>query len=185
MVNMEKIKYLAGSALKLDYDLGQKVFDLVRESSRRANEISKTYPDEGLEATFKEYKPERVWGEANLLLEVFFAFDGERLVGTAFLSKKNCDDLPPGTGAYLGGLYVHSEYWKKNVAPTILDKIKDHARKKSIKIIRGDTTIYPQTLKFYEKHGFRLGEEIFWEVLPGVKMKYYKMELALTDAIKK
>ena len=61
-----------------------------------------------------------------------------------------------------------------------MKKILDFARQSGIKTIRSNSTTYPSVLKFYEKHGFRLGEEVFWEVLPGIKLKYRKMVLDLT-----
>lgn len=177
---MGEIVYLAGSELKLDHELGQKVFDLIRTSSRLANESSNTYDTSGLEATFEEYEPENVWKKVDPLITSYFAFDRDKLVGTAFLSNKDCQDLPEGTGAYLNGLYVSPEYWGTDVAPTLLAKTLDYSRQNGIKVIRGNSTAYPNALKFYEKHGFRLGDEVFWEVLPGVRLKYRKVELDLT-----
>lgn len=176
MFSMGEIRYVAGSTLKLDPEFGEKVFSLVMESSRRANEINKTYPSKGLEATLRDYNPEIIWDKFSPLIGSCFAFEGNRLVGTAFLLDQGCNDLPQGTGAYLGGLYIHPEYWNRNVASTLLDQIKNNAREKGIKIIRGYTTTYPQTMRFYEKHGFKLEELILWEALPDVKLEYYKME---------
>jgi|TARA_B100002003_G_scaffold231724_1_gene242942 GNAT superfamily N-acetyltransferase len=176
---MGEITYVAGSTLQLNHELGQKVFEIVRDSSTLANERSRTYTDEVLEAIIERYKPERVWDMVDPLIASFFAFDGDRLVGAMFLSHKDYDDLQTGTGAYSSGLYVHPDYWKTGIAVTLFDKINESAKELGIVTIRGHSTAFPGTLKFYRNRGAKVGGEKIGDLTPDIRVEYHDTEIVV------
>ena len=171
------MEYRLGSELTFDQKLSQQVYDLVRESAKDANRRHRIYDDATLEVFLDTYKPDRIWTWLKPDIVSVFAYDGDKLIGTGFLSHKDYEDLPrDGTTARANGLYVHPGYKGHGVADAIWRLRIEHARKNGIRIIRGISLAFPDTMRFHERHGTKIVREINL----GDRLKSYEIEFDLT-----
>ena len=152
---MSDIKYCKDR--ELDDRLAQSMFELVGESLRHANSRNNLYDEDTLEAFIGIFRPDVVKSWLPRDISSHFAFDGDRLIGTAFLGHRDDDAFPDDrTRAYLSGMYVNPDYQQGyRVGSGLLNSVVDSAKRNGIKTIRAYTTLFPKTMEFYKWNGFK------------------------------
>ena len=175
------IEYILGDGRDFKRALAQQIYELVSFSARDANQKQPTYVPATLEELMDYYKPEKINDWLKPDIASVFAYDGDVLVGTGFLSYKDYDGLPRGATAYLSGMHIHPNSRRQGIGDEIWQRIVEAARRNGIKIIRGESTAFPATLEFYRNHGARVIEgEGVEHILPSGTIKFPVIEFALT-----
>lgn len=119
---------------------------------RAANKLSDIEDMSEIEAQSYDYYK---YGFETDNFTVFFAYDGNKIVGCGGVSYFNIMptfDFPNGKCAYIMNMYTEPEYRKKGIATRFLELIVEECKEREIHKISLEATSMGESV--YEKFGF-------------------------------
>lgn len=131
-------------------------------------EVSKYYDKKSMWGFLKNFSPKKMISKQRMRL---VAVDKGSVIGFIFvrIGKKS---------AYVGSLFVSVSHMGKGVGTKLYKEAEKILKSKGIRKIRLNSTISPNTLRFYEEMGFKnMGKTTV--KLRGVRASVVKMEKTL------